>query len=821
MEKLPRVSVIIPVWNPGPGIRRCIESLRSQTLEDIEMIFVDDCGADGAMDLVRSAAAEDPRIRIVTNAENMGPGFSRNTGIEAARGEYLSFVDADDYVDAVFLERLYAKAIAGRLDIVKGRICYVKEDGTVADHVELNDRIRKGIQQGMPLFCLFYYEHQSGLYRRAWLLKHGIRYGTSRRAQDTTFLLKACHRAERFDLEDTAEYHFCEHNNSLMHDTNPHTLKRMLHGFQEQMDYIVDDMANEYDVLKNIKSQVYYNLRLCNYLRHQQEDGDACERFIIDLREQVLRCPQLEKLKGESFVVRALCDYGVALSYWPFKLPWETHLIKNYVETIQEWVDFVKRHPECSKAAEKDLLRLFCETEALLSKEIGSNGTNQSRRIGRNISEQAARLPFRCQRKIFEKNPDLPRPLAYNVMVALKRMKNMKQTIRTYIAKIPLAKPLYHAIKEIHGWRVQGQLRKKQPIIRQGSPECFEGLSLKVDWNVTSHCNFRCSYCFHAGHEYKKDFCTLEQAETAVKHLASANRPSYQVSLLGGEPTTHPHLAEIMSFLHEYLGDRLESLAIISNGSFGEKQMESIIKEGDRHLIKIIFSVHLEYMRIERVVELVKRLSNHVQLHVNLMFHPELFAKAQTMVETLCELRKDYPYIFKIVMLRIPPKFDKIDPRYTQEQYDWADNAMQKFRGAALNGAKWTKSYPKTTGWEFLVEKRIGNIVETYERKNLSQLKELTGNVFTGITCCAGTNVIQIGVDGKVRGMVCGLDRPTCNIFEENPFLREDWMHGVFCTRAMCGCNVNYRIPKFKSPTDAQKFIAEKKLEQKKLMRDY
>ena len=105
-EITPKVSIIIPVWNPGPGIRRCVESLRGQTLEDIEMIFVDDCGTDNAMDVVHAAAKEDPRIRIIENPENLGPGISRNKGIKEARGEYLSFVDADDYVNTVFLERL-------------------------------------------------------------------------------------------------------------------------------------------------------------------------------------------------------------------------------------------------------------------------------------------------------------------------------------------------------------------------------------------------------------------------------------------------------------------------------------------------------------------------------------------------------------------------------------------------------------------------------------------------------------------------------------------------------------------------------------------
>jgi len=413
--KQTKVSVIIPVWNPGSGISRCVESLRDQTLEDIEMIFVDDCGTDGAMDVVRAAAAEDPRIRIITNAEHMGPGVSRNAGIEAARGEYLSFVDADDYVDACFLERLFVEAIAGQLDIVKGSVCYVKEDGTKADHKELNDNIRKGIESGKPLFRLFSCEHHSALFRRTFILENAIRYGTSRRAQDTTFLLKACHKAKRFDIEETAEYCFCERNDSLMHDTNPHTLKRMLHAFQEQMDYMVENMADEADTSWYVKWQVLYNLRLYNYFCKKQECIEAVNRFIIDQRDQVLRFPQLEKLKGESFIVRVLCDYGVALSHQPFKLPWEGFMAESYVETIRDWIDFVKLHPECSNAAEKDLLRLCREADALCVK-------NNSR---------------------------LPRSLVRDVKkICRKNKNNMRQTIRTFIAKIPLAKPLYHVAKQ-------------------------------------------------------------------------------------------------------------------------------------------------------------------------------------------------------------------------------------------------------------------------------------------------------------------------------------------------------------------------------------
>ena len=180
----------------------------------------------------------------------------------------------------------------------------------------------------------------------------------------------------------------------------------------------------------------------------------------------------------------------------------------------------------------------------------------------------------------------------------------MKRTLRTFIAKIPLAKSLYRTVKrrreEYPIQYEQAGSEMKQPIIRQGSPECFEGMPLRVDWKVTSFCNFRCSYCFHAGKEYKKDFCTLEQAESAIKHLASANPPKYQVNLLGGEPTTHPHLAEIIMLLCQYIGDRLENLKIITNGSFTESQMKTILKAGEQVNVCLHISVHLEYMSVER-----------------------------------------------------------------------------------------------------------------------------------------------------------------------------------------------------------------------------
>ena len=407
---IPKVSVIIPVWNPGEDISRCVASLCRQTLTDIEMIFVDDCGTDGAMDMVRAAAAEDPRVRIITNVENVGPGISRNAAIDVAHGEYLSFVDADDHISPKFLEVLYTKAKLEGLDIVKGRIVYELEDGTETVHADLNERIRNGIRDGKSLFRLFTYQHQSAIYRRSLLEKYGIRYGASHNGEDVTFLLKACHRAKRFDFVESAEYHFRERADSLMHDMHLRTSERMLHAFSEQMDYIVENMHGERYVTRYISERVVYLLIVANSYGKNADNKDAVSSFVCGIQNQIFRLPphEVERMKSECFIVRVLFDHNVILVRRPYKLPWEKYRVEDYIETLTDWMDFITSHPSCVRDAEGDLYRLFRETDRLRP--------NEKNRV--RLLELARRLPLR-QRTYIHEMTTLPRSFAMEVMVKM------------------------------------------------------------------------------------------------------------------------------------------------------------------------------------------------------------------------------------------------------------------------------------------------------------------------------------------------------------------------------------------------------------------
>ena len=201
----PKISIIVPVYNPGNGFARCLKSLQEQKVTDIEIILIDDCSTDGSMELGRNAALKDKRIRILVNEENRGAGFSRNRGIEEASGEYLAFVDPDDYIAADFLELLYNKATESHPDILKGEVNQVSISGKVNDgsnEKSLNQIIREGLQKGIPLYRLFSYNHWTAIYNRLFLLRTGARYGLTRNSQDTAFLLRTCYFTNFIDFAD-------------------------------------------------------------------------------------------------------------------------------------------------------------------------------------------------------------------------------------------------------------------------------------------------------------------------------------------------------------------------------------------------------------------------------------------------------------------------------------------------------------------------------------------------------------------------------------------------------------------------------------------
>ena len=139
-----KVSVVVPVWNPGPYIDPCIASLLGQTLpaDEFEIILVDDGSTDGTAARLDTLAAEHPTLRVIHIPNSGWPGRPRNIGIESARGEYIQFVDQDDQMTPEALERLYAMGARNGSDIVIGKVA-----GSFSSHAAVGDHAIRGVPQ--------------------------------------------------------------------------------------------------------------------------------------------------------------------------------------------------------------------------------------------------------------------------------------------------------------------------------------------------------------------------------------------------------------------------------------------------------------------------------------------------------------------------------------------------------------------------------------------------------------------------------------------------------------------------------------------------
>ena len=134
VTKQPLISVIVPVYNIIPYLPRCVESLRTQTYENLEILLIDDGSTDETPALCDRLATEDERIRVF-HKKNGGPSSARNFGLQQAGGEYVGFVDSDDYVDADMYERLYGAIEKTGMPVAQVGRDEIDKDGNILPNI--------------------------------------------------------------------------------------------------------------------------------------------------------------------------------------------------------------------------------------------------------------------------------------------------------------------------------------------------------------------------------------------------------------------------------------------------------------------------------------------------------------------------------------------------------------------------------------------------------------------------------------------------------------------------------------------------------------
>ncbi|WP_026766445.1 radical SAM protein [Selenomonas ruminantium] len=352
-------------------------------------------------------------------------------------------------------------------------------------------------------------------------------------------------------------------------------------------------------------------------------------------------------------------------------------------------------------------------------------------------------------------------------------------------------------------------------IFRQGAFETFYDMPIRVNWSLSEMCNYRCSYCFGKKKKIDKNkFSTLEEIKQAIKYISDLNRPSYDLTLAGGEPTIHPHFFDILQLSNEMLKERLNKILIITNGSNNNDLYDKLASISSYVNIKAQVSLHLEYVNMDHIIELVKLLSNKISLHFALMYHPEKQESVEDCFRIMLDLRKKYSFSMSVVMLRPTDKCERekfpYDTRYLEKQFLWCKKANEEFYLLTKSVSTISHKDPYKYNIFYDVEKEDEREIVNWDEKLKNNFKEMF--------CLSGSHLLRIDPDGNVKGMVCWADKSKYNIFRENPYLHGDFIHVVKCPAISCGCSSNIYIPKFINRDEAEAFAAICREKQKRLL---
>jgi len=233
-----KISIIVPVFNVINYIHQCVDSLINQTLKEIEIILIDDCSTDGSGHVCDEYSQKDDRVIVIHNKTNLKQGVSRNKGIEKAQGEYLGFVDPDDWIDLDFYEKLYDSAKKRKADIAKTSAIHVFPDGRFSPPTTLNRYIKRGLREGKPLYTLILSEHWAGVYKKDLIERNNIRFPDIRNGQDIVFLMQVSYYAKVVSIVSKTYYYYRQHQKSTTHVKNIPYFESTLQCFKLHVDFV-------------------------------------------------------------------------------------------------------------------------------------------------------------------------------------------------------------------------------------------------------------------------------------------------------------------------------------------------------------------------------------------------------------------------------------------------------------------------------------------------------------------------------------------------------------------------------------------------------
>lgn len=275
-----KVSVVVPCYNVEQYVKKCLDSLINQTLHDIEIICIDDKSTDNTLKILQDYAKQDKRIKLFTHSKNQGVSIARNLGIKHATGQYLGFVDPDDWVDLDFYEKLYTRAKETNADIVQGNVMITNAKNNITSVAKFNYPKNK-----LYSFSTAFW---SAIYKHSMITKHKIFFPSGIiTAQDSTFLTQITICAKNiFDVPDTYYHYLYQRVDSLDSCYLSHKkAKSKINAFRLNLKYICNANLDKNSFCKYIGNHVI-NHALYEITKQYEKIDDQREmfNFLVNIR---------------------------------------------------------------------------------------------------------------------------------------------------------------------------------------------------------------------------------------------------------------------------------------------------------------------------------------------------------------------------------------------------------------------------------------------------------------------------------------------------------------------------------------------------------
>lgn len=216
---MPKISVVIPVYNTGALLDRTLRSITNQSLQDIEIICVDDGSTDDSLRFLKEWERNDARIQVIAFPENKGVSCARNTGLDAARAPYVYFMDSDDWIDGDYLEALFSKAQKTNHDVVVNASLVKEYEDT---HIK-PEFANSGFTKTGYYPPSFVQRHMLSvlvlrLYKRSYIIQNGIRFPDLRHGGEDNYFVSLAEVLQPSSFVFLGPYyHYWQRKSSLAH----------------------------------------------------------------------------------------------------------------------------------------------------------------------------------------------------------------------------------------------------------------------------------------------------------------------------------------------------------------------------------------------------------------------------------------------------------------------------------------------------------------------------------------------------------------------------------------------------------------------------